>query len=70
VRPDLPLQKSKRLLIRLNYSLKKTTKETDQEFKAIEYKTQVVAGTNLYIKITVGDGQYIHVSIQSSSWTK
>ncbi|PVD28793.1 hypothetical protein C0Q70_11388 [Pomacea canaliculata] len=32
-------------------------------FKAVSYKSQVVAGTNYFVKIDVGDGEFIHVRI-------
>jgi len=32
-------------------------------FEPIEYATQVVAGTNFFVKIKVGDGDYIHARI-------
>ncbi|KAM5281373.1 cystatin-A [Ctenodactylus gundi] len=43
--------------------LEEKTNASYEEFEAIEYKTQVVAGTNYYIKIRVGDEQYIHVKV-------
>jgi cystatin-A/B len=36
----------------IKLQLEEKTNETYQEFKAVEYKTQVVAGTNFYIKVS------------------
>nr|XP_020009015.1 cystatin-A-like [Castor canadensis] len=46
---------------RIKAEIEEKTNETYQEFKAVQYKSQVVAGTNLYIK--VGNGPYIHVRV-------
>ncbi|XP_059543662.1 cystatin-A [Myotis daubentonii] len=43
--------------------LEAQTNETYEEFQAIEYKTQVVAGINYYIKVRVGHDSYIHIKI-------
>lgn len=43
--------------------LEEQTNETYEEFKAIEYKTQVVAGINYFIKVQVGHNSYIHMKI-------
>ncbi|XP_057162826.1 cystatin-A isoform X1 [Ursus arctos] len=43
--------------------LEEKTNETYQEFEAVEYKTQVVAGINYYIKVRVGDNSYIHLKV-------
>ncbi|XP_036907439.1 cystatin-A [Sturnira hondurensis] len=43
--------------------LEEKTNETYEEFEAIEYKTQVVAGINYYIKVRVGHNSYIHMKI-------
>ncbi|KAI5134894.1 cystatin-A [Manis pentadactyla] len=46
--------------------LESKTNRTYEEFKAVEYKTQVVAGTNYYIKVQVGDNSYIHIKVFKS----
>ncbi|XP_006884298.1 PREDICTED: cystatin-A [Elephantulus edwardii] len=46
--------------------LEEQTNETYEEFEAEEYKTQVVAGVNYFVKIRVGDNTYIHVKIFKS----
>ncbi|DAA33447.1 cystatin-A [Bos indicus] len=46
--------------------LEEKTNETYEEFTAIEYKTQVVAGINYYIKIQTGDNRYIHIKVFKS----
>ncbi|XP_019399400.1 PREDICTED: stefin-C-like [Crocodylus porosus] len=35
-------------------------------FKAIEYKTQVVAGTIYLIKVQVGENDYVHIRVFQS----
>ncbi|XP_032262041.1 cystatin-A [Phoca vitulina] len=46
--------------------LEEKTNESYQEFEAVEYKTQVVAGINYYIKVRVGDNNYIHMKVFKS----
>ncbi|CAN2387738.1 This is an intracellular thiol proteinase inhibitor [Pristimantis euphronides] len=33
------------------------------QFEAVEFKTQLVSGTNYFVKIRVGDEEYIHVCL-------
>jgi len=35
-------------------------------FEPIEYAVQVVAGTNFFVKIRIGDDEYIHARIERS----
>ncbi|XP_037696167.1 cystatin-A [Choloepus didactylus] len=46
--------------------LEAQTNETYNEFEAEEYKSQVVAGTNFYIKIRTSNNQYVHVKVFKS----
>ncbi|KAM9089562.1 cystatin-A [Megaptera novaeangliae] len=46
--------------------LEEKTNETYEEFEAVEYKTQVVSGTNYYIKIRVGNDRYTHIKVFKS----
>ncbi|XP_063081406.1 cystatin-A-like [Cavia porcellus] len=43
--------------------LEEKTNESYQEFTAIEYKTQVVAGTNYFIKIQIGGQVCVHIKV-------
>ncbi|XP_004443952.1 PREDICTED: stefin-C-like [Ceratotherium simum simum] len=35
-------------------------------FKAVEFRSQVVAGTNYLIKVQVGDDDYVHIQVFKS----
>ncbi|XP_058379397.1 stefin-C-like [Diceros bicornis minor] len=35
-------------------------------FKAVEFRSQVVAGTNYLIKVQVGDDDYVHIQVFAS----
>ncbi|CAO2631724.1 Csta [Lemmus lemmus] len=43
--------------------LEEKTNEKYEKFEAVEYKTQVVAGVNYFIKVDVGNGNYTHVKV-------
>ncbi|XP_059139384.1 cystatin-B-like [Physella acuta] len=43
--------------------LEKKVEKTYPDFKAVSFKSQVVAGTNFFVKILVNDGEYVHVRI-------
>ncbi|XP_012635955.1 cystatin-A [Microcebus murinus] len=46
--------------------LEEKTNETYEEFEAVEYKTQVVAGINYYIKVRVCENCYMHLKVFKS----
>ncbi|XP_069886192.1 cystatin-A isoform X2 [Dipodomys merriami] len=48
---------------KVKQQLEEKTNETYEEFEAVEYKSQVVAGTIFYIKMRVGDGRYTHIKV-------
>ncbi|GAB1303350.1 Cystatin A family member 3 [Apodemus speciosus] len=48
---------------RFKPQLEEKTNEKFEKFEAVEYKTQVVAGQNYFIKIDVGSGCYLHVKV-------
>ena len=43
--------------------LEEKTKKTYEKFEAVEYKSQVVAGINYYIKVHVGGNSYVHIIV-------
>ncbi|XP_051005839.1 stefin-3-like [Acomys russatus] len=43
--------------------LEEKTNEKYEKYEAVEYKSQVVAGSNYFIKINVGGGRYLHVKV-------
>lgn len=48
-------------LLKVKPQLEEKTNETYQEFEAVEYKTQVVAGINYYIKVRVQHPCWVHL---------
>ncbi|XP_038614496.1 cystatin-A1-like [Tachyglossus aculeatus] len=46
--------------------LEQRTNRTYPTFKAVEYKTQVVAGLIYYIKVYVSEEEYIHLKVFQS----
>ncbi|XP_057621476.1 cystatin-A [Chionomys nivalis] len=48
---------------KIREKLEEKTNEKYEKFEATEYKSQVVAGVNYFIKVDVGNGNYIHVKV-------
>ncbi|XP_031220543.1 stefin-3-like [Mastomys coucha] len=45
--------------------LEEKTNEKYEKFEAVEYKVQVVAGKNYFIKVDVGGGRFLHIQVFS-----
>ncbi|NP_001395794.1 stefin A2-like 3 [Rattus norvegicus] len=45
--------------------LEEKTNEKYEKFEAVQYKVQVVAGNNYFIKVDVGCGCYLHLRVFS-----
>ncbi|KAM9582801.1 cystatin-A [Trichechus inunguis] len=54
------------IAIQVKPQLEEQTNRTYEEFEAVEYKSQVVAGLNYFIKVKIGDNTYIHLKIFES----
>ncbi|KAJ1112554.1 hypothetical protein NDU88_000816 [Pleurodeles waltl] len=61
VKPATP--EVQELCDQLKADAEKHSGENYDEFVAVEYKTQVVAGTNYFIKVRVGSESYIHLRV-------
>ncbi|KAH0501783.1 Stefin-3, partial [Microtus ochrogaster] len=48
---------------KIREKLEEKTNEKYEKFEATEYKSQVVAGINYFIKVDVGNGNYVHVKV-------
>ncbi|KAM9225842.1 cystatin-A [Dugong dugon] len=64
VKPATP--EIQEIAIEVKPQLEEQTNRTYEEFEAVEYKTQVVAGLNYFIKVQIGDNTYIHLKIFKS----
>jgi cystatin-A/B len=51
------------LCVTLREELENKAGKKFTEFSAIEYQSQVVAGTNYFVKIHIGNEEYIHARI-------
>ncbi|XP_067950988.1 cystatin-B-like [Watersipora subatra] len=47
----------------LKSTVEEKTGHSYDEFKCVKFATQVVAGTNYFVKVKVGDNNYIHLRI-------
>uniref|UniRef100_A0A8D0GJR0 Cystatin B n=1 Tax=Sphenodon punctatus TaxID=8508 RepID=A0A8D0GJR0_SPHPU len=55
-----------RLVEKVKPQLEEKENKTYLLFKAIEYKTQVVAGTNYFIKVHCDTDEYVHLRVFQS----
>jgi len=47
-------------------AIEKNTGKTYSHYEVVAYKTQIVAGVNYFLKIKVGDADYVHAKV----WAK
>uniref|UniRef100_A0A8D1HAR6 Cystatin domain-containing protein n=1 Tax=Sus scrofa TaxID=9823 RepID=A0A8D1HAR6_PIG len=52
--------------LKVKSQLEEKTNKTYEKFEAVEYKSQVVAGINYYIKVHVGGNSYVHIKVFKS----
>ena len=55
--------KVKALALEMKPKVEQALGATYTEFEAVQYTTQVVAGTNYKIKVNVGDGKHVHIKV-------
>ena len=55
--------KVKAIALEMKPKVEQALGATYPEFEAVQYTTQVVAGTNYKIKVKVGDGKYVHIKV-------
>ena len=53
----------KKLANDVKADVEKSLGTTFTVFDAVSYKTQVVAGTNFFVKVKVGDDKYVHLTV-------
>uniref|UniRef100_A0A4W6DL88 Cystatin domain-containing protein n=1 Tax=Lates calcarifer TaxID=8187 RepID=A0A4W6DL88_LATCA len=51
------------IFIKVKAEVEKTTSKSYEDFTAVKYRYQIVAGTNFIIKVRVGGDNYIHLSV-------
>ena len=54
---------AKALALEMKPKVERTLGTTYTQFEAVQFTTQVVAGTNYKIKVKVGDGKYVHIKV-------
>ena len=56
-------EKVKAIALEMKPKVEQALGATYTEFEAVQFTTQVVAGTNYKIKVKVGDGKYVHIKV-------
>eukprot|EP00906_Rhabdomonas_costata_P026908 RCo038306 len=51
------------LVDEVRHEVQDTSGRTFSKFTAVSYATQIVAGTNYFVKVAVGDEEYIHLRV-------
>ncbi|KAI3355275.1 hypothetical protein L3Q82_018132 [Scortum barcoo] len=54
---------TQRMCDQLKTKVEDMTKKTYEEFRAVKYRQQIVAGTNFFIKVHVGGESYLHLRV-------
>ncbi len=55
--------KVKALALEMKPKVEQALGTTYTQFEAVQYTTQVVAGTNYKIKVKVDEGKYVHIKV-------
>nr|AAN28679.1 cystatin B [Theromyzon tessulatum] len=55
--------KTQEIVDKVKHHVESKINKSFKEFKAIQFSSQVVAGTNYFVKVHVGEEEYLHLRV-------